>query len=56
LKARAYATAAAAEPQDDEAVGTRLKRMAAALAALEKGTGDEAVAREVWDLLAQVVR
>jgi hypothetical protein len=56
LKARAYATAAAAEAPGANAVGSRLHRMAAALAALEKGTGDEAVAQEVWDLLSQVTR
>ena len=56
LKARAYATAAAAEPSDANAVGSRLQRMAASLAALEKGTGDEAVAQDVWNLLAQVIR
>ena len=54
LKARAYAVAALAEPQDGNR--TRLQHMAAALAALEKGSGDEAVAREVWDLLAQAIR
>lgn len=56
LEARAYAVAAAAEPPDANPVGTRLKRMAAALAALEKGSGDEAVAQEVWSLLSKVIR
>jgi hypothetical protein len=56
LKARACAVAAAAEPPDADLVGSRLHHMAAALAALEKGSGDEAVAREVWHLLAQVMR
>jgi hypothetical protein len=56
LKARAYAAAAAAEPPDARFVGARLKRMAAALTALEKGSGEEAVAKDVWSLLAQVLR
>jgi hypothetical protein len=56
LKARAYATVAAAEAPDANAVGSRLHRMAAALAALEKGTGDEAVAQDVWSLLARIIR
>jgi hypothetical protein len=55
LKARAYAAAAAAEPQDGIPTGSRLQRMAAALAALEKGSGEETVARDVWDLLSQVI-
>jgi hypothetical protein len=55
LKALAYATAAAAEPPDVSSVGSRLKRMAAAVTALEKGSGDEAVAREVWSLLSRVI-
>jgi len=55
LKARAYA-AAVAEPLDGNLAGTRLQYMAAALSALEKGSGDEAVARDVWDLLAQAIR
>jgi hypothetical protein len=29
--------------------------MAAAVTALEKGTGDEAVAQDVWSLLSQVI-
>jgi hypothetical protein len=56
LKARAYAIAATAEPPDANLLGSRLKRMAAAVTALEKGSGDEAVAREVWSLLARVIR
>ena len=56
LKARAYATVAAAELPDANFLGSRLKRMAAAVTALEKGTGDEAVARDVWSLLSQVIR
>jgi len=55
LKARASATAAVAET-DVNLVGLRLKRRAAASMALEKGSGDEAVARDVWDLLSQVIR
>jgi len=56
LKARAYATAAAAEPSDANLVGSRLKRMAAAVAALEKGSGEEAVAQDVWSLLSRIIR
>jgi hypothetical protein len=56
LKARAYATAAAAESSDADFMGSRLKRMAAAVMALEKGSGDEAVARDVWSLLSWVIR
>jgi hypothetical protein len=56
LKARAYATAAAAEAPDANAVGSRLHRMAAALAALEMGSGEEAVAQDVWSLLSRVIR
>jgi hypothetical protein len=56
LKARAYAAAAAAEPPDARLVGSRLKRMAAAVTALEKGSGEEAVARDVWSLLSQILR
>ena len=56
LKARAYATAAAVEPSGANFVGSRLKRMAAAVMALEQGSGDETVAREVWGLLSQVIR
>jgi hypothetical protein len=54
LEARAYAVAAAAEPPDANLA--QLKRMAAALAALEKGSGDEAVAQDVWSLLSKVIR
>jgi hypothetical protein len=56
LKARAYAIAATAEPPDANLLGSRLKRLAAAVTALEKGSGEEAVAREVWSLLSQVIR
>jgi len=56
LKARAYATAAAADPPDANLVVSRLKRMAAAVTALEKGSGEEAVAQDVWSLLSRVIR
>ena len=56
LKARAYAIAAAAEPPDTASVGPRLKRMAAAVAALEKGSGEEAVARDVWSFISRIFR
>jgi len=56
LKARAYATAAAAETPDANAVGSRLHRMAAALAALEKGSGEDAVAQDVWSLFSRVIK
>lgn len=55
LQARAYAIAAAAEPPETD-LGVRLKRIAAAVEALDKGTGDEAVTRVVWDLLSRVIR
>ena len=56
LQARAYATAAAAEPLRSNLVSARLKAMAAALSALEKGTGDEAVAQDIWRLLLKGIR
>lgn len=57
LKALAHAAvAAAAEPPGPDFVGSRLKHVAAAVAALERGTGDEAVAREVGSLLSMVLR
>jgi hypothetical protein len=56
LKASAYALAAAAAPRGAGSVEIRLRHMAAAVTALEQGTGDENVAREVWDLLARVLR
>jgi hypothetical protein len=56
LKALAYALAAAAEPLGAGSVEARLKHLAAAVAALEKGTGEEHVAREVWELLSRVLR
>jgi len=51
LKALAHATAAAAAPPD----GTdgRLRQVAAATEALQSGTGEETVAREVVELLAR---
>jgi hypothetical protein len=55
LQARAYAIAAAAECPGTH-LGVRLKRIAAAVEALDQGTGDEAVARVVWDLLSRVLR
>jgi len=56
LKARAQAIAAAAETPDVALVGARLKRIAAAVTALELGTGEEAVSRDVWNLLSRVIR
>ena len=56
LKARAYAVAAAAEPPDANVVGARLRRLAAAVAALEAGSGEETVARDVWHLLSRIIR
>jgi len=55
LQARAYAIAAVAEPPEVD-LGARLKRIAAAVEALDKGAGDEAIARVVWDLLSRVIR
>ena len=56
LKARAYALAAVAEPPDAGSFQARLKHLAAAVTALEKGMGEEHVAREVWGLLARILR
>jgi hypothetical protein len=56
LKARAYALAAAAEPAEGDSIVSRLQRMSAALAALEKGSGEETVAQEVWQLFSQGLR
>jgi len=53
LTALAHATAAAATPPSD-AEG-RLRQVAAATEALQKGTGEESIAREVVALLARVV-
>jgi hypothetical protein len=55
LKATAYALAAAASP-DAGSAQERLKILSASVAALENGTGDAQVAREVWDLLSGVLR
>jgi hypothetical protein len=55
LTARAFAIAAAAETPEDD-LRARLQRISAAVEALDKGTGDEAVARVVWDLLSRVLR
>jgi hypothetical protein len=49
LKALAYATVAAAGAPD------RRKRITAALAALDRGTGEEAVEHHVWNLLLQTL-
>jgi len=54
LKALAHATAAAAGPPGE--VSGMLRQMAAAVAALDQGTGDPTVARDVMVLLTQVFR
>ena len=55
LKALAYAaTVAASEPPGKGFMDARLKHVSAAVAALEKGSGEEAVAQEVWKLLSRV--
>ncbi|HEY2739343.1 MAG TPA: hypothetical protein VGK45_13130, partial [Thermoanaerobaculia bacterium] len=54
LKALAYATAAAAG--SPAAVTDTLRQVAAAVAALDQGTGDPTVARDVMDLLSRVFR
>jgi|GEM_PF-2548006 len=51
LKALAHAAAAAATPPSN--ADSRLRQVAAATAALQKGTGDQAVAQEVGELLAR---
>jgi hypothetical protein len=56
LKATAYALAAAAEPLGAGSAPARLRHLAAAVTALENGTGDDHVAREVWDLLSGSLR
>ncbi|HEY2738380.1 MAG TPA: hypothetical protein VGK45_08240 [Thermoanaerobaculia bacterium] len=56
LKALAYATVvAAADPAGTsrEAAQSRLRHTLAATEALEKGTGSESLATEVWELLMQ---
>jgi len=55
LKALAHATAAAAGPLGADFLDT-LRQVAAAVTALEQGTGDPAVAGDVMGLLAQVFR
>lgn len=54
LKALAHATAAAAWPAGKGSFD-RLRQVAAAVTALDQGTGDPAVAREVMRLLSRVV-
>jgi hypothetical protein len=55
LQARAYAAAAAAESPGG--IRTELLRhITAALTALDHGTGDEAVARRVWDCLSLALK
>ena len=53
LKALSHATAAAATPPSD--AEDRLRHMAAATEALQEGTGDETVRREVLELLGPIV-
>lgn len=55
LKALAYATAAAAGPPGADSFDT-LRQVAAAVTALDQGTGDPTVARDVKDLLSRVFR
>jgi hypothetical protein len=56
LKATAYALAVAAEPPGVGSAQERLRHLAAAITALETGTGDDHVAREVWELLSGSLR
>jgi len=56
LKALAHATAAASDTPGADAVGARPKQVAAAVTALEQGTGDDAVAKDVWSLLERAIR
>jgi hypothetical protein len=56
LKARACALAAAAGPSGPGSAGSRLKLVAAAVAALEQGTADPAIAAEVWGLLSPLLQ
>ncbi|HEX3530069.1 MAG TPA: hypothetical protein VH988_23665 [Thermoanaerobaculia bacterium] len=56
LKALASATAAASNTPGADAVGARPKQVAAAVTALEQGTGDDAVAKDVWSLLERAIR
>jgi hypothetical protein len=55
LKALAHATAAAGRPGGGDPFDT-LRQVAAAVTALDQGTGDPTVAGDVMDLLAQVFR
>ena len=55
LKALAYATAAASEPQGTGSMDS-LRYVTAAVTALDRGTGEETVTREVWDLLSGILR
>jgi len=55
LKALAHATAAAAGPPGADSAET-VRQVAAAVTALDQGTGDPAVATEVMGLLSQVLR
>jgi len=54
LKALAHATAAAAGSPEDGSFDT-LRQVAAAMAALDQGSGDPAVARDVVDLLSRAL-
>jgi hypothetical protein len=56
LKALAYAFAAAAEPPGPHSVEGRLRHSLKAVTALERGSGAEHVAPEVWDVLSRVLR
>ena len=56
LKALAYATAAAAGPPGAGNSSDTLRQVAAAVTALDQGTGDPAVASDVMGLLSQVLR
>jgi len=56
LKALAHATAAAAAGPPATAAADTLRQVAAAVAALDQGTGDPTVARDVMDLLSRVFR
>jgi len=55
LKALAQATALASMPPGEESAGA-LRQIAAAVTALDEGTGDEAIARKVLDLLSQALQ
>src|SRR5262249_19058893 len=55
LKALAHAAAAAAEPPGADALET-LRKVAAAMTALDRGTGDPSITRDVTALLSRVLR